>query len=203
MLAFVGDEAVGYKVGYRESATTFYSAKGGVLDAWRRMGVAKALLVRMEAEARRMGRLRRNFQGYTDDTAPVLVGLGASAISRFPLGYAQNAPATSAYVAAVRAGKFPVTRGHVFAGEDRMRARLIEAVMCDLRIDAAEILSAFDVTETELFALFRSAAAAFEGKLLVSDAGLAVPEEMRPLVRLIARHFDAYDLSRAGHSAAI
>ncbi len=153
--------------------------------------------------AQRTGKLRRNFQGYTDDTAPVLVGLGASAISRFPLGYAQNAPATSAYVAAVRAGKFPVTRGHVFAGEDRMRARLIEAVMCDLRIDAAEILSAFDVTETELFALFRSAAAAFEGKLLVSDAGLAVPEEMRPLVRLIARHFDAYDLSRAGHSAAI
>ena len=55
LLAFVGDEAVGYKVGYRESATTFYSAKGGVLDGWRRMGVAKALLVRMEAEARRMG----------------------------------------------------------------------------------------------------------------------------------------------------
>ena len=37
------------------------------------------------------GMLRRNFQGYTDDTAPVLIGLGASSISRFPQGYAQNA----------------------------------------------------------------------------------------------------------------
>ena len=64
LLAFVGDEAVGYKVGYRESATTFYSAKGGVLDAWRRMGVAKALLVRMEAEARRMGYARLAFDTF-------------------------------------------------------------------------------------------------------------------------------------------
>ena len=33
------------------------------------------------AVAARTGHLRRNFQGYTDDTAPVLVGLGASSIS--------------------------------------------------------------------------------------------------------------------------
>ncbi len=42
------------------------------------------------AVAARTGRLRRNFQGYTDDSAPILVGLGASSISRFPQGYAQN-----------------------------------------------------------------------------------------------------------------
>ena len=46
--------------------------------------------------AAKAGTLRRNFQGYTDDTAPVLVGLGASSISRFPQGYAQNASATAA-----------------------------------------------------------------------------------------------------------
>ena len=58
LLATVEGEAIGYKVGYRESATTFYSAKGGVLDGWRRRGVARALLVRMEAEARAMGYCR-------------------------------------------------------------------------------------------------------------------------------------------------
>ncbi|MGB3315950.1 MAG: radical SAM protein, partial [Albidovulum sp.] len=36
------------------------------------------------ARAARSGRLRRNFQGYTDDTAEALIGLGASSISRFP-----------------------------------------------------------------------------------------------------------------------
>ncbi len=55
LLATVGGETVGYKVGYGESAATFYSAKGGVVEAWRRRGVARALLVRMEAEARAMG----------------------------------------------------------------------------------------------------------------------------------------------------
>ena len=33
LLAFVGDEPVGFKVGYAETEATFYSAKGGVLAA--------------------------------------------------------------------------------------------------------------------------------------------------------------------------
>jgi oxygen-independent coproporphyrinogen-3 oxidase len=47
------------------------------------------------AVAARTGHLRRNFQGYTDDTCDVLIGLGASAISKFPQGFAQNASATA------------------------------------------------------------------------------------------------------------
>ena len=49
------------------------------------------------AEAAVGGRLRRNFQGYTADACPTLIGLGASSISRFPKGYVQNAAATAAY----------------------------------------------------------------------------------------------------------
>jgi len=73
------------------------------------------------------GRLRRNFQGYTDDTADVLIGGGASSISRFPQGYAQNAPATGAHTAAIREGRFSTARGHAFTGEDRMRGRIIDS----------------------------------------------------------------------------
>ena len=43
------------------------------------------------AEAARSGRLHRNFQGYTVDDAEALIGLGVSAISRLPQGFAQNA----------------------------------------------------------------------------------------------------------------
>jgi GNAT superfamily N-acetyltransferase len=64
LVARVAGRAVGYKVGYAESAATFYSAKGGVLDGWRRMGVARALLVRMEEEARRMGYARLAFDTF-------------------------------------------------------------------------------------------------------------------------------------------
>ncbi|WP_126974917.1 oxygen-independent coproporphyrinogen III oxidase [Frigidibacter oleivorans] len=155
------------------------------------------------ARAAREGRLRRNFQGYTDDTAPVLIGLGASAISRFPQGYAQNAPATSAHVKAIEEGGFSTARGHEFRGEDLLRARMIEAVMCDFRIDRAELLRDFDTTPARIDALFGLAQAAFGDMLTVGPEGLSVPEVARPLTRMIARSFDAFDLSKAGHSPAI
>ncbi|MDE3029134.1 MAG: oxygen-independent coproporphyrinogen III oxidase, partial [Paracoccaceae bacterium] len=65
------------------------------------------------ARAQKAGTLRRNFQGYTDDTAPVLVGLGASSISRFPQGFAQNASTTSVHTKSIRDGKFSTHRGHI------------------------------------------------------------------------------------------
>ncbi len=153
--------------------------------------------------ALRSGRLRRNFQGYTDDSADVLVGLGASAISRFPQGYAQNAPATGAYTKAIRAGHFATTRGHVFAGQDLLRGRLIEAVMCDFRIDRAEICRDFGLSQAQLKVILQPVVEEFEGLLNLTDDALFVPEPARPLTRMIARAFDAYDLSHAGHSHAI
>lgn len=58
LLATRGGEPVGFKVGYAENRTTFYSAKGGVLASARRNGVARALLARMTEEARAMGYVR-------------------------------------------------------------------------------------------------------------------------------------------------
>lgn len=155
------------------------------------------------SRALRAGKLRRNFQGYTDDPADVLIGVGASSISRFPQGYAQNAPATSAYTAAIRDGRFSVARGHAFKGEDLMRSRMIEALMCDFRIDADEITGSFGIPKAELMARLQAVAAEFDGLIKVTDAGLDIPVDARPLTRMIARAFDAYDLSKAGHSSAI
>lgn len=149
------------------------------------------------------GRLKRNFQGYTDDQAEVLIGVGASSISRFPQGYAQNAPATSAHTKAIRSGVFSTSRGHLFKGQDVLRARLIEALMCDFRIDTTEILRDHDISAAELAEMYRAANTAFDGLLHITDDGLFIPPEARPLTRIIARSFDAYDLSKAGHSSAI
>ncbi|MFN3292831.1 MAG: oxygen-independent coproporphyrinogen III oxidase [Gemmobacter sp.] len=155
------------------------------------------------AKALKAGRLKRNFQGYTDDPAPVLVGLGASSISRFPQGYAQNVSGTGDYTRAIRAGQFATHRGHVFAGEDLLRARIIEALMCDFRVLRAELLDRFAVTEARLDALFAPVAAQFGDMVRLDADGLSIPEAARPLTRMIARAFDAYDLSKAGHSSAI
>ncbi|TMV06781.1 oxygen-independent coproporphyrinogen III oxidase [Ruegeria sediminis] len=153
--------------------------------------------------ALKAGQLKRNFQGYTDDQADVLIGVGASSISRFPQGYAQNAPATGAHTAAIRDGRFSTSRGHRFKGQDILRARLIEALMCDFRINSAEILRDHDVSRAELTGMFEDANRAFAGLLRITDEGLFIPPEARPLTRMIARSFDAYDLSKAGHSSAI
>ncbi|KAF0175379.1 MAG: oxygen-independent coproporphyrinogen III oxidase [Rhodobacteraceae bacterium] len=155
------------------------------------------------AKAAKAGTLRRNFQGYTDDTSPVLIGLGASSISRFPQGYAQNASATAVHTKAIRAGQFSTHRGHVFSGEDKLRGRLIEALMCDFRINRAEILRDYDVSADRLQTLLSDAANAFPGMVTLDDTGLSIPPEGRPLTRMVARMFDAYDQSKAKHSAAV
>lgn len=172
--------------GYREIGIDHFARAGDGLDV-----------------AQRTGKLRRNFQGYTDDTSEVLIGLGASSISKFPQGFAQNLSATSDYTARIRAGRFATGRGHVFAGEDKLRSRMIEALMCDLRIDAAEIRESFDLSQDKLNAMFEGVAKDFPGMVEVSAKGFDILPQGRPLTRMIARGFDAYDLSKAGHSSAI
>ncbi len=174
------------RAGYTEIGIDHFARKGDGLDI-----------------AARSGRLRRNFHGYTDDTSPVLVGLGASAISRFPQGYAQNASGTSDHIRAIRDGRFSVVRGHVFAGEDRLRARMIEALMCNFRIDAAELRASFGLDAALLDAMLHAVAQPFGDMVEVSAEGLRITRRGRPLTRMIARGFDAYALSQGGHSLAV
>ncbi|MFZ9948717.1 MAG: oxygen-independent coproporphyrinogen III oxidase [Gemmobacter sp.] len=155
------------------------------------------------ARALAEGRLRRNFQGYTDDAAPVLIGLGASAISRFPQGYAQNAAATSDYARAIREGWLATARGHAFSGEDLLRGRMIEMLLCDFAIDRAAILRAFPQAQRRVDALLSEAAARFAGMVALDAQGLSITHRGRPLARMIACVFDGYDLSKAGHSSAV
>jgi oxygen-independent coproporphyrinogen-3 oxidase len=153
--------------------------------------------------AARSGKLRRNFQGYTDDTSDVLIGLGASSISKFPQGFAQNAPATGAYTKAIRANEFSTVRGHAFTPEDKLRSRMIEMLMCDFRVRTNELVRDFDTTAETVQSMLNRANAAFDNLLTVDESGLFVPQDARPLTRMIARCFDAYELSSAGHSSAI
>lgn len=155
------------------------------------------------AKALKAGTLRRNFQGYTEDTSSVLIGLGASSISRFPQGYAQNASGTAEHTKAIRAGAFSTHRGHRFGGEDKLRARIIEALMCDFRVSRAELLAGYDTTPSRVEALFQTTASEFGEMVQITDEGFVIPERARPLTRMIARAFDAYDSAKARHSAAI
>jgi len=155
------------------------------------------------AIARDTGRLRRNFQGYTDDTCDVLIGLGASSISKFPQGFSQNISATAGYQSAVRAGELATARGHVFTADDKFRGRIIEALMCDFEVETADIVSSFGVSEDTLNRLYTQASNQFAGMVEITPTHFRIRPQARPLVRMIARVFDAYDISQGSHSAAI
>ena len=87
------------------------------------------------AVAFREGRLRRNFQGYTTDESNVLLGFGASAIGRLPQGYVQNEVGTRAYEQAIAADRLATVKGYALSGDDRLRAEIIERIMCDFGVD--------------------------------------------------------------------
>jgi len=87
--------------------------------------------------------VHRNFQGYTDDEASVLVGLGASSIGRLPQGYVQNAPNVRDYGQAIEACGAATVRGHEMTAEDAVRGFTIERLMCDLRFPAKELRDKF------------------------------------------------------------
>lgn len=65
MLAWIDDEPVGFKIGYRLRRDAFYSAKGGVLPQHRRRGIARSLLYAMMDRVREWG-----YRAFTFDTFP-------------------------------------------------------------------------------------------------------------------------------------
>jgi oxygen-independent coproporphyrinogen III oxidase len=155
------------------------------------------------ALAQERGRLRRNFQGYTTDGADFLLGFGASAIGRLPAGYVQNEVVIGSWAERVEAGGLPVAKGYALTGEDRLRADLIERVMCDFRVDLGRVFRAH-AREPDLAAFPALGRLEADGVIRRDGAAIEVSEEARDLVRAVAAAFDAY-LGASGrtHSRAV
>jgi oxygen-independent coproporphyrinogen-3 oxidase len=154
------------------------------------------------AVAARNGRLRRNFQGYTDDSCPCLIGLGASSISRFGEGYVQNAPSTGGYTQRIEAGALAGYRGHRLSPEDKLRARAIEMIMCDFRIDLAALRDAFGAAAGGLAPVHADVCDRFAGFVTMSPDSLGILPQGRPLARMVASRYDAYMSVNATFSKA-
>ncbi|SFH93052.1 oxygen-independent coproporphyrinogen III oxidase [Albimonas pacifica] len=157
------------------------------------------------AVAAREGRLRRNFQGYTTDTAETLLGLGATAITRTPFGFAQSVSETGAWAREVAAGRLPVARGLATDADDRLRAWAIERLMCDFAVDLAEAARRHDAPEGWADeALGRLAELRADGMVEIEGPQVRMTPRGRPLVRVAAAAFDArLARSEARHSLAV
>jgi oxygen-independent coproporphyrinogen-3 oxidase len=150
------------------------------------------------------GVLRRNFQGYTDDDSPVLLGLGASAISRFPGGFTQNHPATSAYKSALDSGTFATTRGVSLTADDILRAEIIERLMCDFSVDIDRLVRKRETSAIFSYELAKIDQLSAKGIVRRTGRKISVTNCGKPFVRIIASVFDCY-LSRGAtrHSQAV
>jgi len=164
-----------------------------------------ALPVDALAVAARAGRLRRNFQGYTTDDAPVLLGVGASSIGSLPQGYVQNAPGVPGWREAIHAGRLPVARGCAVTAADRLRRDVIERIMCDGAVDLAATAARHGADPASLMdAAPALQEMARDGLLHWTGHQLAVTGTGRPFLRNVAALFDTYlGAGTARHSAAV
>ncbi|WP_407114327.1 oxygen-independent coproporphyrinogen III oxidase [Bradyrhizobium sp. LMG 9283] len=157
------------------------------------------------AAAKRDSQLRRNFQGYTDDCAETLIGLGASAIGRMPQGHVQNAIGTRDYLKQIAEGQLATVKGYEFTEDDRFRADLIERVMCDMAVDLSKVARSHGRDpRTAIVDERRLAKLLLDGAVTMDGDRLRVQDGAEFLVRSVASAFDAHLAGqKATHSRAV
>jgi oxygen-independent coproporphyrinogen-3 oxidase len=160
------------------------------------------------AVAARDGRLRRNFQGYTTDTADTLIAFGPSAISAFAQGFTQNHTRLNEWRAAVLDGRLPVARGCATNPDDHVRADAIERLMCDFALDLGALAQAHRMTAHPLDYFAGSLAQidrlAAEGLCVRDGLKIAIPAAATNFARVVASAFDAYlETGDAKYSVAV
>lgn len=145
------------------------------------------------ASTMREGRMRRNFQGYTDDEASTMIAFGASAIGRMPDGFIQSEKEVRAYQAAVGEDRLPVARGYFLTAEDRLRSVIIEQLMCYFACDI-EAVSERHQWPVEYFAPEFEALKVYEAAGLVARNGwkIALTSPYRMAIRSVALVFDVH-----------
>ena len=146
------------------------------------------------AQAQRDGHLHRNFMGYTTHAQTDLVGLGVSAISHIDSSYSQNPRELPAWEAALDAGRLPVWRGIALSADDRIRAALVQELMCQGQVDMADFGRRHQLVFAEYFAedLQRLQPLCDDGLAEVGNGLIAATSWGRPLLRLLAMCFDPY-----------
>lgn len=145
------------------------------------------------ATAQAAGCLRRNFQGYTTDHCETLLGFGASAIGRTRDGYVQNEVGLKEYSARIAAGRLATARGYSLSHEDRVRAAVIERLMCDFAVDITAICAPYGFDPASLVeGNERLAQILGDGLAEMEEGVLRMREGHRFLVRAVAAAFDSY-----------
>jgi oxygen-independent coproporphyrinogen-3 oxidase len=141
--------------------------------------------------------LRRNFMGYTVQSARDMFAVGVSGIGDVRDVFVQNTRKLSDYYRALDAGRFPIERGYVLDADDVLRRHVITELMCNGHVAVADVERRFgirfaDYFASELSALTGPHSPASDGLVSVSDEAIDVTPLGRMFVRNMCMTFDRY-----------
>lgn len=139
--------------------------------------------------AMQQGKLERNFQGYTDDPCPMMIGFGASSISDVGSAYVQNEPALEVYQQRIVARSLPLKRICWRSARDNQIGALISELMCNFTVDLAK----YQDTGIDFAPALAKLQPLVDGGLVRIDGQkIAVDTTYRMAVRIVASAFDDY-----------
>jgi oxygen-independent coproporphyrinogen-3 oxidase len=146
------------------------------------------------ARAKRARTLHRNFQGYSTRALYDLVGLGVSAIGKVGSCYVQNYKQLPEYYASIDGGRLPVQRGIRLSSDDRIRAAVIQDLMCHEQVEFAAIDAAFGIDFGSYFQAEIEQLRTLEadGLVDVEAHAIRITPRGRMLTRNVAMVFDAW-----------
>lgn len=138
-------------------------------------------------------KLRRNFQGYTTDTADVLIGLGPSSISTLPSLYYQNSTDIRSYQTSVSSGELPIEKSKQLSPEDRFRRDIIEQLMCYFEVDLKDACEQHGFAESSLESSIEKLQPLRRASLVkVEGSHIMLTANDKQLIRAVAACFDTY-----------
>jgi oxygen-independent coproporphyrinogen III oxidase len=145
-------------------------------------------------KARQDGSLVRNFQGYSTHGGLDLVSFGPSAISQVGDSFAQNERKLDDWAIALHEGRMPIARGLTRTTDDRLRAEIIDRIMCTGELVFRDIEKIFQLTFRRYFSdeLERLEPLASDGLIEWTSHGFSVTSNGLLFLRAIAKVFDVY-----------
>jgi len=138
--------------------------------------------------------LKRNFQGYSSDSAGNIIGFGASSISYLrDKGYVQNIADLGEYKEKVLSSELPIAKGYEFCGDDIVRKKLIDHLMCYMDVNLDEFCAknnlAPDFFNEEIAAL---SPLKEDGLINIDNNIIAIDANAAQIVRVVGSFFDKY-----------
>jgi len=117
----------------------------------------------------------------------------------------QNEVNTRSYCERIAQGELATVKGYALTGDDRLRAEIIERIMCDFGVDLGPVCARHGAAAEDML---RSSPRLHDlissGVVELHGAALAVRDDSRFLVRSVAAAFDAHlDSSARLHSRAV